>query len=558
MQFKHSEEIIEKIDSLDIPFKNLIIKQNFANKSDFSNYIVFNDYEQEINYIILYKTCIKLVSINEFMKNELKIMHKNFKLKLFPNLMDLEYDGTEFINENTFMAFLPTNPDFKYIMLLIKRNRECYSSKICKLTTKIKDLKTETQIAFFKNKLICDENKTLDEIKMIYGDEIEIYDIFGPWNLNYYNNDFVFVEDYDGLFPVRVKVDTKVIDIKNELKKNIYLTFRKFIILVLQNGILLEDDKYLFMDYEITKNSIIYVEDSYSDESYIKLFCKFLTGKTTTIIVHPDSSCDYTKKRVSIVEGIPLDQIRIVGGGRQLNGNKSIKEYNIKKGDNIHCVLRLCGGKPVIYFYNFQPTSLIVKLNLNLEIWEPTHLYPTPSSFNRNIITWNCELIKNKEEDLNYLKMNTNKKFYSYIFWEALTLNDDANSFFINNLRKYYVFDSEVICDRLDDILHHKGLNTREREDFITYWMPDLVSKKYCMISFMDQCTYDSIANLKIEPCPEKILRVFMVFKPTDSLEEYETDNLIEEERFIRENMNESLVVEWGAMNLDNIFNSNI
>ena len=45
-----------------------------------------------------------------------------------------------------------------------------------------------------------------------------------------------------------------------------------------------------------------------------------------------------------------------------------------------------------------------------------------------------------------------------------------------------------------------------------------------------------------------------MLFKPIDSMEGYVTDNLIEEEKFNRENVSESLVVEWGAMNLDKYY----
>ena len=76
-----------------------------------------------------------------------------------------------------------------------------------------------------------------------------------------------------------------------------------------------------------------------------KLQVKTLTGKNLTI------DCDITydtvalfKAYISMSEGIPEDQQRIIYEGRQLEDNKLLSSYNIKNDDTLHLVLRLRGG----------------------------------------------------------------------------------------------------------------------------------------------------------------------------------------------------------------------
>lgn len=75
-----------------------------------------------------------------------------------------------------------------------------------------------------------------------------------------------------------------------------------------------------------------------------QLFVKLLTGKTLTIDAPLDGPVTYLKDKIESKEGIPQDQQRIIFGGRQLEDDKHISDYGVRKEDTLHLVLRLRGG----------------------------------------------------------------------------------------------------------------------------------------------------------------------------------------------------------------------
>jgi hypothetical protein len=100
------------------------------------------------------------------------------------------------------------------------------------------------------------------------------------------------------------------------------------------------------------------------------------------------------------------------------------------------------------------------------------------------------------------------------------------------------------------------NLEYKQRSDFITYWLHQLTKKEWCIIQFMEQEVYEKFAELKINPVPDKIWRIFMLFKNSDvfvknclgedDLNKIDVDKKLKIET---EKFNFS-IVEWGALNI--------
>lgn len=71
---------------------------------------------------------------------------------------------------------------------------------------------------------------------------------------------------------------------------------------------------------------------------------KTLTGKEIEVDLEGEDKIGRVKEKVEEKEGIPPAQQRLIFGGKQLNDDKTLSDYNIEQGSRLHLVLALRAG----------------------------------------------------------------------------------------------------------------------------------------------------------------------------------------------------------------------
>ena len=179
--------------------------------------------------------------------------------------------------------------------------------------------------------------------------------------------------------------------------------------------------------------------------------------------------------------------------------------------------------KPVIYLYPEQAQEVYVQLELDGEF---TCTYPEYDN------GW-----KVKAYPDGTLRDQVTGKEYNYLFWEGTSGTG-------YDLSRGFVVEGKDTAEFLEEKLAYLGLNERESNEFIVYWLPRMEENDYNLITFQGE-KYTEHAKLKISPEPDSILRVFMAYKPLDKPVDIPEQEL---EPFEREGFT---VVEWGGAEME-------
>lgn len=152
-------------------------------------------------------------------------------------------------------------------------------------------------------------------------------------------------------------------------------------------------------------------------------------------------------------------------------------------------------GKPVIYLYPVKTTDISVRVNPTGGFTKTEPDYGTG---------WQVKAQANGN-----LYNYQDQKNYPYLFWEGYGLNYQmSNEGFVvakNDVNKF-----------LREKLAIQGLNEKEINDFLEFWLPRMQSDPYYFVTFVPQAEFDKMAPLTVSPKPDSVIRVFMDFRALD------------------------------------------
>lgn len=179
--------------------------------------------------------------------------------------------------------------------------------------------------------------------------------------------------------------------------------------------------------------------------------------------------------------------------------------------------------KPVIYLYGYDGENVTVNLKLDGTITVP---YPATSKQTASSVEWSGNVKDGK--------INIGDNDYRYLFWEG-KINNPEWSF-----EKGFCVAGSDTLSFLETKLKSFGFNSQEIEDFVTYWVPQMKDSPYNVISFQTSA-YTSKAKLTVTPEPNKKIRLFMAWYPTD------TAITLPAQNFNIPKREGKTVVEWGG-----------
>ena len=198
----------------------------------------------------------------------------------------------------------------------------------------------------------------------------------------------------------------------------------------------------------------------------------------------------------------------------------AIDDINIKIS-NINNTDPQIAYKPIIYIYPAKEQNVKVTLGSSDKLLVSYPIYNNG---------WNV-LAK---PDGTLIDNKTNRELYS-LYYEA----NNAIDFKVEN--EGFVISKDEIIPFLEEKLEILGLNPREQEEFIIYWLPILQKNNYTYIRFATNEEINNNMSLQVEPSPDTMIRVLMVFK---GLEEKIN---VKEQPLQKVTRNGYTVVEWGA-----------
>jgi hypothetical protein len=176
--------------------------------------------------------------------------------------------------------------------------------------------------------------------------------------------------------------------------------------------------------------------------------------------------------------------------------------------------------KPIIYIYPETDN-----MNVSVTLSNPDKITCSYPKYDNG---W--DVVVNKDGTI---KEQGKERSYYSLYWEGLIHKKD--------FKDGFVVKGEDTAAFLEEKLELLGLNEKEAEEFIIYWLPKMEKNNYNLIRFLEDDEYNEEMELIVDPKPDTLIRVQMQFKPLL----FKKD--IPEQKLEKVDRKGYTVVEWGA-----------
>lgn len=286
------------------------------------------------------------------------------------------------------------------------------------------------------------------------------------------------------------------------------------------NGVLKDrfDYENIIDTYKINKDDIKFELD-FDNQDYIYYLFNYspcseeITFKgvnykntTATITLEVIIDCDFcaTEYEILIVP-VPKNQIEHVK-----------LDLDIKETEDCQFTTE---DKPILYLYPKEKTNISVKLKYSDRILTS---YP---KYNNG---WNVTAYPNGD------LYDLDNQYYYALYW------DEKNQTKVDFSSGFYVTKDNAILF-LEEKLQVIGLNEKERNEFIMYWLPKLEKNEQSLVYFELTEERQNNNELIIEPKPDSLLRINMHIKKVDNKVNIKEQSLPTFQRY------GFVAVEWGG-----------
>ena len=308
-------------------------------------------------------------------------------------------------------------------------------------------------------------------------------------------------------------------------ENNLYICINDVVKKYDSDGKLINTSKKYDNFKQLVQDKIIYVKDN-------KLVVESLNDRSIKEIVSWSDNYNYDTYSSGYYSRDDLDKM---DEPDKKEGLYLVIYYKSKIGDNYgmeYCytgseiitypIKQEMGGraKPVLYLYPTEKTKVKVRFA------HPEYLTTTYPKYDKEWV-----VMASPNGDL----IDSNNKYYYALYWDEVRYHE------VSFDEGFYITKENAIAF-LEEKLTLIGLNAKERNEFIMYWLPILENNGQSLVYF--ELTEERELNNKliIEPTPDSLLRVNIHIKKVNEKVNIKEQKL---ESFKRVGFT---AVEWGGM----------